>query len=48
MADSTVKKVLQKNVKNQNILLVNSQSNQPIYKKELTMIGEKGEKACEA
>lgn len=45
MKDSNVKQVVQKNVKSENIVLVHKESNEPIYKKEMLLIGEKGERA---
>lgn len=48
MNDYSVKKVILKNVKNQSIQLVHSQSNQPIYKREMSAIGQKGEKVLES
>ena len=43
--DTTVKQVVQKNLKNQNIQLVHQNTNEPVYQKELQLIGEKGERA---
>ena len=45
MKDSQVKQVVQKNVKSGNIVFVHRESNEPMFQREMTLIGEKGERA---
>ena len=45
MNDSKVKQVVQKNVKSGNIVFVHRESNEPMFQKEMNLIGEKGDRA---
>jgi hypothetical protein len=48
MSDSVVKEVIFKNLKNKQIILVNSQSNQPIYEREMSAIGQNDDQLLES
>lgn len=45
LADTYVKRVVQKNVRMKTIQLINKESNQPIFNKEMQLIGERGDRA---
>ena len=46
MRDSNVKQVVQKNVKSGNIVFVHRESNEPVFQREMSLIGEKGDRAA--